>query len=126
MSWTEFRARRQVLEDVLSRVEADPTVVRRLAEIPGARELFGSSDEILLALQQRWSGHLAALLDQAVEEGTAPRDAWLRLAEEQPALRAALDAGATVSAALRREQRTEQEMADAHMTGRATKRVTVG
>lgn len=118
MSWIEFRERRQVLEDVLDRAETDPTVVYRLAEIPGARQHFRSPDEILLALQGRWSGHLAALLDQAVEDGTAPRDAWLRLAEEQPALRAALDAGAVVSAALRREQRREQGMADAYLTGR--------
>lgn len=118
MSWTEFRERRRVLEDVLSRVETDPTIVRRLSEVPGARRYFRSADEILLALQQRWSGHLAALLDQAVEDGTAPRDAWLRLAQEQPALRAALDAGAAVSAVLRREQGREQGMADAYLTGR--------
>ncbi|MFF0815937.1 hypothetical protein ACFYVR_12420 [Rhodococcus sp. NPDC003318] len=121
MSWTEFRERRRVLEAVLSRAETDPTVVRHLDEIPGARTHFSSPDEILLALQQRWSGHLAALLDQAVEDGTAPRDAWLRLAAEQPGLRAALDAGAEVSAALRREQRAEQRMADAHLTGRTTR-----
>ncbi|MFD1810943.1 hypothetical protein [Rhodococcus gannanensis] len=120
MSWSEFRARRQVLEDVLSRAETDPMVVRRLADVPGARRHFSSPDEILLALQHRWSEHLAALLDQAVEDGTAPRDAWLHLAAEQPALRAALDAGAEVSAALRRQQAGEQAMADAHLTGRAT------
>lgn len=119
MSWTEFRERRQVLEEVLSRAATDPSIVRRLGEVPGARQFFRSPDEILLALQHRWSGHLAALLDQAVEDGTAPRDAWLHLAAEQSALRAVLDAGAGVSTALRREQRAEQQMADAHLTGLA-------
>ncbi|MGW0172880.1 hypothetical protein ACWDUM_03455 [Rhodococcus sp. NPDC003322] len=124
MSWTEFRERRRVLEDVLDRAATDPGVVHRLGEIPGARAYFRSPDEILLALQHRWTGHLAALLDQAVEDGTAPRDAWLRLANEQPALRAVLDAGAAVSAALRREQRGEQRMADAYLTGRTTAAVS--
>ncbi len=123
MSWSEFRARRQVLEEVLSRAESDPTVVRRLADVPGARRHFSSPDEILLALQQRWSEHFAARLDQAVEDGTAPRDAWLQLAAEQPVLRAVLDVGAETSAALRRQQAGEQEMADAHLTGRSAARV---
>ena len=117
MSWTEFRERRRVLEDVLTRAAADPTIVRRLGEIPSAREHFRSPDEILLALQHRWSGHLAALFDQALEDGTTPQQAWLRLASEQPVLRAVLDEGATMSAALRREQRGEQGMADAMATG---------
>lgn len=56
------------------------------------------SGEQLRALRRRWNAALSAQLDQAIEfAGTrqlrdAVADAWLRLAGEQPELRAVLDA----------------------------------
>nr|WP_240319923.1 hypothetical protein [Rhodococcus jostii] len=85
--------------------------------MPGALALFGSADNILLSLQHRWSNHLAARLDQAVEDGTPLNATWRRLAGEQPALRALLDTAAAQSLPLRGAQRNEQRMIEAH-TGR--------
>lgn len=76
MSWNDFRARRAVLEEILARAHADPAVALRFDEVPGAIELFGSADNILLSLQHRWSNHLAARLDQAVEDGTPVNSTW--------------------------------------------------
>ncbi|QSE85355.1 hypothetical protein [Rhodococcus koreensis] len=120
MSWNDFRARRAVLEEVLARAHVDPAVALRFDEVPGAIQLFGSADNILLALQHRWSNHLAARLDQAVEDGTPVNAAWRALASEQPALRALLDAAAASSVPLRGSQRDEQRMIEAHTTGRVS------
>src|SRR6476661_4678086 len=118
MSWNDFRARRAVLEEVLARAHVDPAVALRFDEVPGAIQLFGSADNILLALQHRWSNHLAARLDQAVEDGTPVNSTWKALAAEQPALRALLDTAAASSLPLRGSQRAEQRMIEAHHTGR--------
>ncbi|MEN0139494.1 MAG: hypothetical protein AAGC80_30380 [Rhodococcus sp. (in: high G+C Gram-positive bacteria)] len=118
MSWNDFRARRAVLDEILARADADPVAALRFDEVSGALRLFGSADNILLALQHRWSNHLAARLDQAVEDGTPLNAAWRELAWEQPALRALLDAAAARSLPLRGAQRDEQRMIEAHGTGR--------
>ncbi|UZG57273.1 hypothetical protein [Rhodococcus opacus] len=118
MSWNDFRARRAVLEEILARAHADPALALRFDEVPGAIELFGSADNILLSLQHRWSNHLAARLDQAVEDGTPVNSTWKALAAEQPALRALLDTAAASSLPLRGSQRAEQRMIEAHHTGR--------
>lgn len=80
MSWNDFRARRAVLEEILARADADPVAALRFDEVPCALELFGSGDNVLLALQHRWSNHLAARLDQAVDDGTPLNAAWRELA----------------------------------------------
>ncbi|MDT2007504.1 hypothetical protein FXW78_28870 [Rhodococcus opacus] len=118
MSWNDFRARRAVLEEILARAHVDPAAALRFDEVPGALALFGSADNILLSLQHRWSNHLAARLDQAVEDGTPLNATWRRLAGEQPALRALLDTAAAQSLPLRGAQRNEQRMIEAHNTGR--------
>lgn len=66
----------------------------------------------LLALQRRWTAALTARLDQALEdaapgdEAAAVAQAWRTLAEEQPTLRALLDAHEpALGAALRTEYR---------------------
>lgn len=118
MSWRNFHERRAVLEDVLSVAQFDVHAALEASESPDALRLFGCADNLLLALQHRWSNHLAAKLDQALEDGTPLEDEWFHLAAEQPALRALLDAGAAVSPSLRFAQRGEQRMIDAHSTGR--------
>lgn len=117
MSWDDFHARRAVLDEVLDRARVDPEVVLRLSRVQGVIRHFGSPDNVLLALQQQWNNHLAAKLDQSLEDGTALMDAGYSLAAEQPALRAALDAGAVVSEPLRVALRREQRMIVAHATG---------
>ncbi|HWN31645.1 MAG TPA: hypothetical protein VNP03_02835 [Pseudonocardia sp.] len=58
-------------------------------------------DDQLRALRRRWNAALSAQLDSAIEfAGGQPlrdavADAWTRLAEQQPELRAVLDAHAT-------------------------------
>lgn len=115
MSWSELHERHAVLEVVLARAQADPATALELDEMPDVVRLFGSVDNILLALQHRWTNHLAARLDQALEDGTTLDDAWLELAAQQPALRGILDQAAAASRPLRDEQR---RMIDAHLTGR--------
>ncbi|MCQ4121797.1 hypothetical protein [Rhodococcus tibetensis] len=122
MSWSDFHERRAVLEGMLSLAQHNVDAALQIDEIPGAAELFGCADNLLLALQHRWSNHLAAKLDQALENGTPLEEEWFHLAAEQPALRALLDAGAAVSPPLRVAQRGEQRMIDAHSTGRLTGR----
>ncbi|MFD4366660.1 hypothetical protein [Rhodococcus sp. NPDC058521] len=117
MSWDDFHARRAVLYDVLDRARVDPEVVVRLSHVDGVIRHFGSPDNVLLALQQRWNNHLAAKLDQSLEDGTALVDARSALAAEQPTLRAVLDAGALSYESLRGALRSEQRMISAHATG---------
>jgi hypothetical protein len=58
-------------------------------------------DDQLRALRRRWNAALSAQLDRAIEFAgdrsarDAASDAWLRLADQQPELRALLDAHAT-------------------------------
>lgn len=125
MSWAETHARKAVLDAVLRRARHNPTVPMALDDIPDARRLFGTADGVLLALQQRWTTALAARLDQAIESDTDPYEARSRLAAEQPALRAVLDAGATHSAALRETQRGERRMVVSSTTSVANQ-LTVG
>lgn len=117
MSWDDFHARRAVLDEVLDRARVDPEVVHRLSQVQGVLRHFGSPDNVLLALQQRWNNHLAAKLDQSLEDGTALIDARNSLAAEQPTLRAVLDAGAATSAILRGVLQRERRMIAAHATG---------
>lgn len=117
MSWDDFHARRAVLDEVLDRARVDPEVVHRLSQVQGVLRHFGSPDNLLLALQQRWNNHLAAKLDQSLEDGTALIDARNSLAAEQPTLRAVLDAGAATSVILRGVLQRERRMIAAHATG---------
>lgn len=118
MSWNDFHARQAVLEAVLTRARLVPDAALPFDDVPGAVRHFGSPDNLLLALQHRWSNHLAARLDQATADGTPFEDAWRELAAEQPTLRAILDAGAAASRPLRHEQRYERGMIDSYVTGR--------
>lgn len=92
MSWSDVHARTAIIDTVLERATADARSPLLFANLPDAARLFGGVDGLVLALQQRWTNHLAAKLDQAIEDGIPPRMAWDELAAEQPALRALLDA----------------------------------
>ncbi|MEE2056644.1 hypothetical protein [Rhodococcus artemisiae] len=114
MSWETYRARRAVLDNVLTRAQVDLDSALRFDEIPRARELFGSGDNILLTLQRQWTTHLAVRLDQALEDGTSLDAAYVRLADDMPTIRAVLDAGTHMSPTLRNVRRGEVAMINAH------------
>lgn len=125
MSWSDFHARSAFLNEVLAAAaqematlpDRDPAVVPawRLINSAQARLLFGSADGVLLALQHRWTTHLTALLDAALEEGRTARSAWAQLAQRAPALRTILDAAATRSGHLQTQQLSEQRIMNEHI-----------
>jgi len=85
--------------DPTSYISLNELLARTAGQTAGqARAGAPVSGEQLRALRRRWNAALSAQLDQAIEfAGARPlRDAvaegWLRLADEQPALRAVLDA----------------------------------
>ena len=88
MSWDEFHARKAVIDEVLERAATDPIGALR---VHGVDSLFGGPEGLLQALQYRWTNHLNAKLDYALENYASPADAWAELAAEQPVLRTLLD-----------------------------------
>ncbi|EID53189.1 hypothetical protein [Saccharomonospora xinjiangensis] len=74
MSWSDFRRRRDIMDSAVAEaVRAGSTTDGRIPfdRIDGARDLFGTEEQLLLALHQRWhqilTGHLRA-------EGAGPED----------------------------------------------------
>lgn len=68
MTWEDVRRRHEALDEVLRRSRRIPDATLRaapfpFAEVPGAAATFGTPTALLLALQQRWTTHLAARLD---------------------------------------------------------------
>lgn len=88
MSRDEYHARKAVIDEVLELAATDPIGALR---VHGVDSLFGGPEGLLRALQYRWTNHLDAKLDYALETGADPADAWAELAAEQPVLRALLD-----------------------------------
>jgi hypothetical protein len=107
MSWTEFRARKAVLDAVLEQARVVGPDHLNIDRVPDVERLFGGGDNVLLALAHKWNTHLQAKLENAIDTGLDPAAAWTELAAEQPTLRAVLDIGARRSAALREAARGE-------------------
>ncbi|SEM28803.1 hypothetical protein [Rhodococcus maanshanensis] len=114
MSWNDFHARGAVLQLVMERARVDPGDPGLFVDLPDMEKLFGGPDGVLLALEHRWTTHLAAKLDQAIEDGAPPNTAWNELTAEQPVLRAVLDRYAGRSRSLREAQQAERGMIGAH------------
>lgn len=115
MSWTDFHRRREVADAVLRRAARDPRGPLPFAEVPGARELFGTEEQLVLALQYRWSqvlgGHLRTEFESEPEDHVdAVTRAWHEATRRNRTLRAVLDAAAERHPALRRVQEAEQRM----------------
>ncbi|MBP2473836.1 hypothetical protein JOF53_002708 [Crossiella equi] len=111
MSWNDFYRRRDVIDAVLRQAEREAEPRVPFEEIPFATSVFADRAELLAALHYRWMLHLTSHLELALHDSTdrveAATSAWQRLADEQPALRKLLDAGAdTIPAALANEHRT--------------------
>lgn len=117
MTWSDVHARTLILEAVLERARREPGYGLRLDGLGDVERLFGGPGGVLLALQHRWSTHLAVKLDFAVEAGASAQAAWDELAAEQPTLRAVLDAHSRRSLRLRGARRSEQLMIAEHVAG---------
>ena len=103
MSWTDHYRRQEILEATLRHAGREPAAPLQLAEIPGAEDEFGTEENLLLALQYKWTqlltGRLRAeVADPDDADGFGDRvdavtRAWRRTVAEHETLRAVLDAG---------------------------------
>ncbi|WP_370939272.1 hypothetical protein [Amycolatopsis sp. cg13] len=101
MSWTDFYRRREILDAAVRQARRAPQAPLSLAEIPGAAEEFGTEENLLLALQYKWtqllSGYLRAEFADP-DEADLPGDqvdavtrAWRQAQHDHEDLRAVLD-----------------------------------
>jgi hypothetical protein len=120
MSWTDFYLRQEILEATLRQASRNPRAPLPLDEVPGARDHFGGEENVLAALQYKWTQVLAGRLRTEV---TDPDDAdgfgdhvdavtraWRATVEEHETLRAVLDGGFERHASLRRMHEGELRM----------------
>jgi hypothetical protein len=123
MSWNDFYRRREVMDTVLDDARLNPAGELPFAGIPGAEELFGTEQDLLLALQYKWNQVLSGQLraesacpdDAHAEAGEfdqvdAVSRAWQKAAAEHETLRAVLDAHADAHPALRAVHQAELRM----------------
>ncbi|MEV6646801.1 hypothetical protein [Amycolatopsis sp. NPDC051371] len=120
MSWTDFYRRQEILDATVRLAARNPGAPLPLDEIPGAGEHFGTEENVLLALQYKWTQMLTGRLRAEV---TDPDDAdglgdhvdavtraWRTVVEEHETLRAVLDGGYERHASLRRMHEGELRM----------------
>lgn len=112
MTWTQLHERMALMAGLIEKAVENPDAALHLnGNLPDVERLFGSEENLLLALQQRWMTALAAKLDQAHYEGVPAQLARAELAAQQPGLRALLDAAAARSIRVRRLQHREPTVA---------------
>ena len=110
MSWSDYYRRRDVIDAVLA--SAGP-IEEIFTGIPAAAEVFATTDELLLALDHKWTQQLTGRIGMALSEETdgdrvdAVSAAWRRTVAENPRLRRLLDdnAGGVLADATAREHR---------------------
>lgn len=114
MSWSQFHERNAFLTALIERagVDADAALDFGPGEFADLQRLFGSEENLLLALRHRWITLLTAKMDQAVDDDVSAEQVRIRLAEAHPGLRALLDAGARRSLRLRWLERSEGRIAE--------------
>jgi hypothetical protein len=128
MSWADFYRRRDAIDQVLAHARRHQDSHAPYDELDTVRSVFGSRDELALALQYKWSclltGRLAAALADAertqdADQVDAVAAAWRTTARQHPELRRLLDNHAKVGdAEFRAALRAEQRMV-AHAAGLA-------
>lgn len=100
MTWNDHYRRRDALEAAVEHARTHPSDRPGPDTVPAARGVFEDADDLLCALQHRWTQLLTGRLDLAAGESgedghfdrlTAVRVAWQRTAEANPGLRALLD-----------------------------------
>ena len=120
MSWTDFYRRQEILEATVRLAGRNPAAPLPLDEVPGAEDDFGTEENVLLALQHKWT---RALTGRLRAEVTDPDDAdglgdhveavtraWRAVFEEHATLRAVLDGAYERHASLRRMHEGELRM----------------
>ncbi|EWM12785.1 hypothetical protein KUTG_03089 [Kutzneria sp. 744] len=97
MSWNDYYRRRDVIDAVL----ANPgTIEEAFTQVPDAAAVFADTDELLLALDHKWTRALTARIGLALSDAEGDRvdavsAAWRRAVAENPTLRRLLDDNAT-------------------------------
>ncbi|WP_020670019.1 hypothetical protein [Amycolatopsis nigrescens] len=104
MGWPEFHRRQDIIQAVLRQARRGPRDPLPFAGVPGAVEMFGTEQDLLLALQHKWGQLLGGYLRAAVGDhvgGDADENAdlvgevsraWQAASREHETLRAVLDA----------------------------------
>jgi hypothetical protein len=123
MSWNDFYRRRDVMDAVLEHARRNPEGELPFAGVPGVEEFFASEQDLLLALQYKWTQALSGRLraesacpdDAHAEPGDldqvdAVSRAWQSTCAEHETLRAVLDAHVDAHPALRAAHQAEQRM----------------
>ena len=106
MSWSKTHECYAMLDALIA--SGDPSSLNG-AEV---QRLFGGLEGLYMALHQRWRTCLEAKLDNAIEMGEAPENAWDELASEQPALHALLDSASATWAAVRDAELEDVQIVD--------------
>lgn len=122
MSWNDYYRRRDVIDAVLRHARRDPDGPLPFADNADAAELFGTRENLLLAMHYRWQQALNGRLrteiggpedtadvpgDGADDQVEAVSRAWRRAAADNPTLRAVLDAHVEEYPSLRRAHEAE-------------------
>ncbi|WP_236788842.1 hypothetical protein [Amycolatopsis sp. GM8] len=115
MGWNDFYQRRDIADAVLRQAARDPQAPLPFTEIPGAAEVFGTEEQLLLALRYRWSRLLSGYLRSEFEDETgdqveAVTRVWNRAVRRNRTLRAVLDAHVEDYPEPRRMHEAEQRM----------------
>lgn len=120
MSWTDFYRRQEILDATVRLAARNPGAPLPLDEVPGAEEHFGTEENVLLALQYKWTQALTGRLRAEVADPDdadglgdhvdAVTRAWRAVVEEHGTLRAVLDGGFERHASLRRMHEGELRM----------------
>jgi hypothetical protein len=114
MSWKNFYRRRDICDEVLRRAAPDPRSPLPFAEIPGARQAFGSEEQLLLALHYKWSqllgGYVRTELTGDTDHVDAVTRAWGKAVRRHHILREILDANLQRCPALHPRHEAEQRM----------------
>jgi hypothetical protein len=114
MSWNDYYQRRDIADTVLRRAARDPRGPLPFAEVSGAKQAFGSEENLLLALHYRWtqllSGYLRTELIGETDHVEAVTRAWRAAVAKHRTLHEVLDANLDRYPALRPMHEAEQRM----------------
>ncbi|MFC0539990.1 hypothetical protein [Kutzneria chonburiensis] len=93
MSWNDYYRRRDVIDAVLA---TTGTIEAAFTQVPDAAAVFADTDELLLALDHKWTRALTARIGLALSDTERDRvdavsAAWRRAVADNPALRRLLD-----------------------------------
>jgi hypothetical protein len=110
MSWNDYYRRRDVIDAVLA---SPGPIEETFTRVPDAAAVFADTDELLLALDHKWTQRLTARIGLALSDNTegdrvdAVSAAWRQTVAENGALRRLLDenSGGVLADAAAREHR---------------------